>query len=196
MKRLAVTVTREKIYKGRVVKLWVERVRLPNGSETELEIIRHQGAAAVVPIDEAGNVYLVRQYRHATGEWLLEVPAGKLDPGEAPETCARREVEEETGMKVRDLLPIGPMWTTPGFTDEKIWLFVGRGLEPGNQALEEDEALVVERMPLSEALELVDRGEICDAKSVVTLLQVERLLAREGSSSVSGTPRDSGRHGH
>ena len=183
MKRTAVTVTREKVYDGRIVKLWVEQVRLPNGSDTELEIIHHQGAAAVLPIDEDGTITLVRQYRHATGEWLLEVPAGKLDPGEAPEVCARREVEEETGMRVRELIPLGPMWTTPGFTDEKIWLFVGRGLERGEQKLEEDEALVVEQMPLAEALARVDRGGICDAKSVVTLLRAERLLSGELVSS-------------
>ena len=91
-----------------------------------------------------------------------------------------REVEEETGQKVGELIPLGPMWTTPGFTDEKVWLFVGRGLERGEQALEEDEALVVEQIPFAEALERVDRGEICDSKSVVALLRAERLLAGAG----------------
>lgn len=175
MDQEAEVLERRRIYDGRVVDLGIERVRLPNGKTTELEIIRHQGAAAVVPIDEAGNVYLVQQYRHAVGGWVLEVPAGKLDPGEAPESCARREVEEEVGVRVRNLIPLGPMWTTPGFTDERIWLFVGTGLEPGRQALEDDELLVVRRMPLGEAVALIEKGEICDSKSVVALLRADRL---------------------
>jgi ADP-ribose pyrophosphatase len=167
------------IHDGRVVKLGLERVRLPNGKTTELEIIRHQGAAAVVPLDADGNVLLVRQYRHAVGAWILEVPAGKLDPGEAPEACAIRETEEEVGMKAGRLDPLGPIWTTPGFTDEKIWLFLARDLTPGRQALEEDEALEVEKMALSEAIDRLDAGEISDSKSVISLLMTERLLARE-----------------
>ncbi len=167
---------RRKIYDGRVVKLRVERVRLPNGKTTELEIIRHQGAAAVVPIDESGHVHLVRQYRHAIGEWILEVPAGKLEPGESPEECVRREVEEEVGMKAGRLDSLGSIRTTPGFTDEKIWLYLATELSPGLQALEDDEALEIRRMPLAGAITLVDRGEISDSKSVIALLKAERFL--------------------
>ena len=167
---------RRQIYDGRVVKLGVERVRLPNGRTTELEIIRHQGAAAVVPIDQSGHVYLVRQYRHAPGKWILEVPAGKLEPGESPEECVRREVEEEVGMKAGKLDSLGPIWTTPGFTDEKIWLYLATDLSPGLQALEDDEALEIQRMPLARAIALVDRGEISDSKSVIALLKAERFL--------------------
>ena len=168
---------RQQIYDGRVVKLGVERERLPNGKTAELEIIRHQGAAAVVPLDSEGNVHLVRQYRHAVGDWILEVPAGKLDPGEPPEECARRETEEEVGMVPGRLEPLGPIWTTPGFTDERIWLYLARELEPGRQSLEDDEALEIEKMPLAEAIALVDRGEISDSKSVIALLKAERLLS-------------------
>jgi ADP-ribose pyrophosphatase len=164
------------IHDGRVVKLGIERVRLPNGKTTELEIIRHQGAAAVVPLLDDGTVLLVRQYRHAVGDWILEVPAGKLDSGEAPETCARRETEEEVGMRVGRLDPLGPIWTTPGFTDEKIWLFLATQLEPGHQALEDDEALEIEKVSLEEAIALVDAGIISDSKSVVALLKAERLV--------------------
>ncbi len=169
------------IYKGRIVDLSVERVRLPNGSACDLEIIRHPGASAVVPVDADGSVLLVRQYRHATGGWLLEVPAGKLDCGEAPEVCAFREVEEETGRRPRRLVPMGWIWTTPGFTDEKIWLYLATELEQGRQDLQADEALTVERVRLSEAVAMALRGEIQDGKSVCALLRVPHFLA--GSTS-------------
>ena len=169
-------VERREVFKGRVVDLAVERVRLPNGNVCELELIRHPGAAAVVPVDEAGRVLLVRQYRHATGGWLLEVPAGKLDPGEPPETCALREVEEETGHRPRDLAPLGWIYTTPGFTDEKIWLYLATGLTQTRQDLERDEVLTVERLPLAEAANRAESGDITDAKSVCALLRAARRL--------------------
>ena len=156
--------------------LSVERVETPTGHVTDLELIRHPGAAAVVPMTEEGEVLLVRQYRHATRTWLLEVPAGKLDPGEAPEVCAVREVEEEVGYRAGKLVPLGWIWTTPGFTDEKIWLFLARDLEEGTQALEADEILDVVRMSYSEALSSVERGEICDGKSVCALLMAKSFV--------------------
>lgn len=166
------------VFKGRVVELAVERVRLPSGHVVDLELIHHPGAAAVVPVDGDGRVLLVRQLRYATGGWLLEVPAGKLDPGEAPEACARREVEEETGYRARDLVPMGWIWTTPGFTDERIWLFLATGLEPGRQDLQADELLEVERLTLEEAVRRATLGEIADAKSVCALLRARHFLAR------------------
>ena len=159
------------VYRGRILNLDLETVRLPNGGVCELEIVRHPGAAAVVPVDDEGRVLLVRQYRHATGGWILEVPAGKLDRGETPESCAAREVEEETGYRAGSLVSMGWIWTTPGFTDEKIWLFLARGLTPGRQDLQADEALSVERVPLREAVAMAGRGEIVDAKSVCALLR-------------------------
>lgn len=160
------------IYDGRVVKLSVDTVRLPNGNVSELELIRHPGAAAVVPIDDEGNALLVRQYRYASDGWLLEVPAGKLDPGEDPERCARRETGEETGFEPDRLIPMGWIWTTPGFTDEKIWLFAATGLRPTRQDLQHDEVLTVERVPLDRAVEMAARGEIVDGKSICALLRV------------------------
>jgi len=164
------------VYKGRVVDLSLERLRLPNGSICELELIRHPGAAAVVPLDRGEQVILVRQYRHATGGWLLEVPAGKLDPGESPEACAAREVEEETGFRAGRLVPMGWIWTTPGFTDEKIWLYLGLDLEPTRQNLQADEALTVERCPLTLAVDRAARGEILDGKSICALLRAPHFL--------------------
>jgi len=174
------------IFKGRVVDLSVERVRLPNGKVCELEMIRHPGAAAVVPVDASGQVLLIRQYRHATGGFLLEVPAGKLDAGEAPEACAAREAQEETGFRVGRLEPLGWIWTTPGFTDEKIWLFLGRDLTPAAQGLQDDEVLSVERLPLDEAASMALRGEITDAKSICALLRAQAHFTQATTGPTTG----------
>jgi ADP-ribose pyrophosphatase len=164
------------VFRGRTMRLDVDRVRLPNGEVMDFEMIHHPGAAAIVPLDGEGRVLLIRQYRYATGGWLLEVPAGKLERGEAPEACARREVEEETGHRARDLQPLGWIWTTPGFTDEKIWLYLATGLEPTRQALESDEILTLERLPLAEAVAKAAAGEIHDGKSTCALLRAGRRL--------------------
>ena len=160
-----------RVHDGRIVKLDVEEVRLPNGNVVTLEIVRHRGAAAVVPVDDEGRAVLIRQYRHATKGYLLEVPAGTLDPGEAPEACALREVEEETGLRAAHLDPLGFIWTTPGFTDERIWLYRATGLTPTAAAPEPDEIITVERLPLDEAVRRALAGEITDAKSVCALLR-------------------------
>lgn len=164
------------IYRGRTFDVDVDRVRLPNGREMELELVHHRGAAAVVPVTDDGAVLLVRQYRYATGGWLLEVPAGKLDGGEPPEACARRECEEETGFRPTRLEPLGWIWTTPGFADEKIWLYLATGLEEASQILEDDEVLSLERVPLAEAVEKAFRGEIHDSKSAIALMRAWRKL--------------------
>lgn len=164
------------IYRGRTFNVDIDKVRLPNGKEVELELVHHRGAAAVVPVLDDGTVLLVRQYRYATGGWLLEIPAGKLDNGESPETCAGREAEEEVGYRPSKLEPLGWIWSTPGFADEKIWLFLATGLELTKQGLEEDEVLHIERMPLQEAVEQSLSGEIHDAKSAVALLRAARIF--------------------
>jgi ADP-ribose pyrophosphatase len=172
----------EHVYKGRVVDLSVDRVRLPNGNTTELEMIRHPGAAVALPIetDDDGIEYalLVRQYRYAADGWLLEVPGGKLDGPEDPEVCARREIIEEIGMDVGELIGLGSILTTPGFTDERIWLFIARDLTPvvSGPALEDDEVLEVERIPLSDAIAMAVDGTITDAKTVVSLLRASAVL--------------------
>ncbi len=171
---------RREIFDGRVVRLSVDRVRLPNGHVTELEMIRHPGAAAVVPVTADGSVLLVRQYRYATAGWLLEVPAGKLDPGEAPETCAAREVEEETGHRAGRLDALGFIFTTPGFTDERIWLYLARDLTPTRQELQHDEVLTVVRLPLGQAVERALSGDIADGKSVCALLRAARAVGHTG----------------
>ena len=169
-------IARNTLHDGRVFSVRTETVRLPNGRETTLDLIRHPGAATIVPLTADGEVLLVRQYRHATGEWLLEVPAGTLAPGESPEACARREVAEEAGVEAAELIPLGSIWTTPGFTDERIWIFLARGLTPCPQNLDDDESLEVERMPLAAAVAMAEQGEISDAKSICSLLRARATL--------------------
>lgn len=171
---------RQEVHDGKVVRLSIDTVLLPNGCETQLEFVRHPGAAAVVPVDDAGHVLLVRQYRYAAGGWLLEIPAGKLDPGESPEECARREVEEEIGFRPRLFRPLGAILTTPGFTDEQIWLYLATDLVRTRQTLQPDELLRIERVPLAAAVRMAEDGEIRDAKSICGLLRVRRQLGSDG----------------
>lgn len=161
------------IYRGRVVHLCVEDVVLPNGHETPLEIVRHPGAAAVATLDAEGRVTLLRQYRHAVGGWLWEVPAGKLDPGEMPATCAARELREEAGLVAGYLEPVGSIVTCPGFCDEVIHLYVATDLRSAATERGVDEVIdAVEAIPLGRALAMVRSGEIRDAKTIAALMQV------------------------
>ena len=160
------------VYRGRVVKLDVESVTLPNGATVELEIIRHQGAVAVVPLKDDRTVILIRQYRHAAGGYIYEVPAGKLEPGEDPRLCAARELEEEIGCRASSLQPMLSFYTTPGFTDEVIHLFLATGLTPGAQNLDQDEVLEVVEMPLDTAIARIGDGTIRDGKTIIGLQTV------------------------
>lgn len=167
-----------RIYSGRVVNLDLETLTTPDGSVLELEIIRHAGAAAVVPVVEATpepRILLLRQYRYAAGGVLWEIPAGVLEPGESGIECARRELWEEAGAVAESLEPLITIFTTPGFTDEQIQLFLARGVtrrrEPEPDA---DEFLEVVEVPLSAALELIAQGELNDAKSALALLYAAR----------------------
>lgn len=168
------------VWAGPTLHVQVDRVRLPNGETSELEVVHHPGATAVLPLRDDGTVLLVRQYRHTVGDWLLEVPAGKLSPGEEPDACARRELEEETGVRAASLRPLGAIWMTPGFCDERIWLFLATGLSEGRQRLERDEVLRVEPMPLAEAERLALEGGIDDAKSICAILRAARAIATGG----------------
>jgi ADP-ribose pyrophosphatase len=159
----------QQIYKGRIVDLRLEQVELPNGLKVELEVVHHPGAAAVVAVDAQGEVTLLRQYRHAVGGFIWEIPAGTLAAGEAPDACARRELREETGLTAAAWTALGSIVTTPGFCDERIHLFLARELSNGHPTLDHDEVLTVTRMPLQRALEMVRTGELEDAKSIAGL---------------------------
>jgi ADP-ribose pyrophosphatase len=166
-----------RVYTGRVINLDVDEVRFPNGKVGELEIIRHSGASAVLPFlgDPAGEdptILLIRQYRYAADGFIYEIPAGRLEPGEPPEECAVRELREETGCTAAKMEHLYTMYTTPGFTDEKIHLFVATGLERGETALEQDEFVEVVPTTMSAALRLIKDGTIDDAKTALSILYV------------------------
>jgi ADP-ribose pyrophosphatase len=168
-------VSGRRVYTGKVVHLDVDTVRFPDGSVGELEMFRHPGASAVVPFlsDPAGDdpeVLLIKQYRYAADGYLLEVPAGRLDEGEDPAACARRELEEETGCTAERVEQLTTIYSTPGFVDEQIHLFMAVGLTMGEHSREKDEFLEVVTMALSEALARIERGEIRDGKTIVALL--------------------------
>ncbi|HXF95851.1 MAG TPA: NUDIX hydrolase [Gemmatimonadales bacterium] len=170
-----------RIYSGRVVALDVDTVRYPDGSTGELEMIRHPGAAAVVPVasDPTGRdptLLLIHQYRYAAGGPLWEIPAGRLAPGEQPADCARRELLEEVGVTAGRWEPLTTIWTTPGFTDERIHLFWAADLKAGAHARDADEFIEVAPRPLSEVLAAIRSGEICDAKTVVGVLYMARFV--------------------
>jgi ADP-ribose pyrophosphatase len=166
-----------RVYSGHVLNLDVDRVRFPDGSEGDLEIFRHPGASAVIPFltDPTADdplVMLIRQYRYAAEGYLYEIPAGRLDPGEEPAQCANRELLEETGCTAERVEHLTTIHVTPGFTDERIHLFMATGLTRGISQLERDEFIEVQTRPLSEVLVMVERGEITDAKSIVAILFV------------------------
>ncbi len=171
------------VYRGSFFDVHRDRVRLPDGSVAELEILRHPGAVAVLPVYRPGEwsgggetaVVLLRQYRYAAGGYVWEVPAGKLQAGEPPEVCARRELEEEAGLLAAELVELTSIYTTPGFTDERIVLYLGLGLSAGERALESTEFIETETLPVSEALRLVEDGVITDSKTVCTLLFATRF---------------------
>ena len=169
-----------RIYTGRIINLDVDDVEFPNGSTGQLEMIRHPGASAVVPFltDPAGGnpeILLIRQYRYAADGWMYEIPAGRLDHNEAPIDCAARELREETGYSATRLEPLLSIYTTPGFTDERIHIFLATGLSEGQTAHEADEFLSCERMSLKRGIELIRDGVINDGKTAVGLLLAARL---------------------
>lgn len=179
--------SRRSVFVGRIVDLGLEQVTLPNGRAVELEIIRHPGAAAVVPLHPDGTVTLVHQYRHAGGGMHYEVPAGVLEDDEPPAACAARELAEEVQLAAGRLEPLTTIHTTPGFTDERIHVFLARDLRPADAQPEADEYIEVVRMPLVLALEMTTDGRITDAKTICAL----HLAARATSMSAirSAVPR-------
>jgi len=170
----------ERVYAGRVLSLEVDRVQLAGGGEAVREVVRHPGAAVVVPVLGDGRVVLVRQFRYAAGETLLEFPAGKRDGGEEPAACAARELAEETGLQAASLEYLTGFYTAPGFTDEFIHCFVARGLTAAAGAVRDaDEELELLPITLTDARRLIASGEIRDAKTIIGLLL---FVASEGGS--------------
>jgi ADP-ribose pyrophosphatase len=166
-----------RVYAGRLLNVDVDTVHAPDGTDLELEMVRHPGACAVVPLlsppeNEDPSVLLIEQYRYAAGGTIWEIPAGVLHPGEEPEACARRELEEETGARAGKIEHLTTILTTPGFTDERIHLFLATEITAGEPRLEVDEFIQVKAFTISRVLEMIRDGELRDAKSIVGLLYV------------------------
>jgi len=163
-----------RVWSGRFMHLDIDTVRFPDGSTADMEIIRHPGAAAVVPVADGDpadpTILLIRQYRYAADGPIWEIPAGRLDAGEDSESCARRELEEEAGARAQRLERLTTIYTTPGFLDERIHLFAAHGLTPVPHRREPDEFMEVVPLPLSRVLGMIRDGEMVDGKSIVAVL--------------------------
>jgi ADP-ribose pyrophosphatase len=165
----------DRVYEGKIVKVDLDVVEAPDGSEMKLEMVRHPGAAAIVPLlsDPATadpSILLIRQYRYATDGYIWEIPAGVLEPGEDPIDCAHRELLEEVGATAEKMEHLTTIYTTPGFTDEQIHLFLASGISVGETRHEIDEFIEVEARPVSKILEMIRDGEIVDSKSISAIL--------------------------
>jgi ADP-ribose pyrophosphatase len=163
------TLSRKVLHSGRIGSFGIEEVELPSGRRCTLDVLKHPGAAAAVLFTSPARIVLLRQYRHAAGVWLWEIPAGKLDPGEVPAECIAREIEEETGYRARSIDSLGVMVPAPAYTDERIWLYEARDVEPGTLAHGADEEIEVHEFDFDEALAMIVRGDIIDAKTIAGL---------------------------
>lgn len=169
------TLDSETVYQGRLLHARRDRVRLPNGQESTREYLVHPGAAVIVPVFDDGDILLERQHRYPLHRDFIELPAGKLDPGEAPLACAKRELVEETGYAARDWQYLTTLYPCIGYSDERLVFYLARGLEPVGHAPDQDEFLELLRLPLREALDWVRDGRIDEAKTVMGLLWLARF---------------------
>ncbi len=177
--QLLKTVRSERKYDGKIIDLVVDVVEYPSGRQTIREVVKHPGGAVIVPLLEDGTVLLVRQYRHPLASVITELPAGKLDQGEDPLNCARRELREETGYTADQLMHLSSIHTTPGVCDEILHIYLATGLTPagsGQQLDEGEEGLSFLSLPLAEAIQMVESGAITDAKTICGLLLTARHL--------------------
>ncbi|NCB74157.1 MAG: NUDIX hydrolase [Clostridia bacterium] len=164
-------------YNGLITNTTLDRVVLQNGEHTLREVVEHPGGVTVLPIDEDGFVYCVRQFRYPMSEHLLEVPAGKLEYGEEPLLCAIRELSEETGINAREFLDLGKVYPSPGFCRETLYIYMARGLSFGSAHLDHNEFLDVEKIHIDELFRLVMNNEIADAKTIIAVLKAKNILS-------------------
>ena len=166
------------LHKGRVFTLVKENITLDNGVTIDIDIIRHPGASAIVPLSDKNTVVLIKQYRHAVGGYIWEIPAGTLDDGENPMACARRELIEETGFSAGAWQSLGEIVPVPGYSSERIHLYLAGDLKIAQQDLDRDELLAVHRIPFSEALDMVFSGKVVDGKTITGLLLAKNWLEK------------------
>lgn len=173
--------SREKKYRGKIIDLTIDHVQYPSGTKTVREIVEHPGGAVIVALFDNNDLFLIKQYRHPFGKEVIELPAGKLDPGEDPLLCAQRELQEETGYTSSEWTTLTAIYTTPGFCDEVLHIFEARNIHPSGkgQALEEGEASIqLMRVPFADALAMIERQEIVDAKTIVGILMSNRRMVK------------------
>lgn len=172
--------SRDDVFRGRIVYMHVDEVLLPDGSRSMREIVEHPGGVTVIPVDDEGNVYCVRQYRYAMEQLLLEMPAGKLEDGEMPLSCAMRELEEEIGFTAHSFEYLGEFYPSPGYCHEKLYAYLATGLKMGEARPDEGEFLEVEKYPLDTLAEMAMNGELKDAKSIIAVLKAKLYLDQKG----------------
>lgn len=168
---------RKEIFNGRIIQLGLETIQFENKPPFELEIVRHSGGAAVVAIDDQNKVCLIRQYRHAVGGWIWEIPAGKLEPNEPPQITAKRELEEEVGLQAKTWHDLGSMYSSPGFCSEEVYLYLAKDLTHVATNQETHEYIEIHWMTFEEALKLIQDNTIRDAKSVIALFRAQSYLS-------------------
>jgi ADP-ribose pyrophosphatase len=181
-----VTLKTRSVYRGRLLKVRVDTVKLPNGRKTTREIVEHPGAVAIIPLLENGKLLLVKQYRNAARRRLIEIPAGTLEVGEAPLPCARRELIEETGYAARRFTKLFSCYLAPGYSTEKIHFFLASKLVPTEAKQADDEAIIVQPMGLHEALKAIEQGKIQDAKTISALYYLAMHENKRRRASKSG----------
>ncbi len=172
-------------YRGALFSFVSEDVTLPNGSRTEMGMVRHPGSVGIVPFLDGDTIIMERQYRHAVGAYLLEIPAGTLEPGEKPLDCARRELAEETGFTAGEFIDLGKIHIIPAYSDESIWIYLARGLTPAGQNLDRDEVIEVVNYPFEQTLRMIANGQITDALTIVGLQRVWFCLKQDGTADLS-----------
>ncbi len=166
----------EEKYKGIIVRVRLDEAELHTGKMVRREVVEHPGGVTILPVDDDGYCYMVRQFRYPFGRMLLEAPAGKLEAGEDPLECAKRELSEETGFSARELIDLGCCYTSPGFSTEVLHIYLARGLEAGKAHPDQDEFLNVEKISLSELSDRVMRNEVEDGKTAIAILKAEKLM--------------------
>lgn len=169
-------IDRDDKYHGIIVDVHLDHVRLNDGSISRREVVEHPGGVTILPVDEAGNCYMVRQFRYPAGHMMLEAPAGKLEYGEDHRECAVRELSEETGFSADELIYLGGFYTSPGFSSELLHIYLALGLHAGESHLDEGELLNVEKIPLQQLSDMVMANEIEDAKTIIAILKAEKVL--------------------
>jgi ADP-ribose diphosphatase len=166
----------EKIYGGKYFSFVIEDIILPSGRRTEMAIVRHPGSTAVVPLLDDGEIVMISQYRHAVGDYLLEIPAGTIEPGESPNDCATRELEEETGFVARELIELAQVHIIPAYSDEKICIYLARGHLESKQNLDQDEIIHVVKSPLEEVVRMIEQGRITDALTILSIKYATKYI--------------------